>query len=558
MGPGPMDPPCITRVYTSSSRDRVRDAYSGLVGPILVCRRGALNDQLRQRQVDHEFFLMMSVTDENLSWYSDHNFQALTVDRSDEDFYNSNLMHSMNGYLYGNLPGLKMCLGDRVVWHVFSVGSERDLHTIYFHGQPLTQLDTHLSATYVLPGYFRTLLMKAENPGEWAAVCQTNDHYNAGAKALFSVSDCGLRRDYSIQFARGSQSRTFFLQAEEEMWDYAPSGMDKISGMNLSDPDHDGHIFTTAEGPYLGKVYKKVRYHQYTDQTFTTEIKRDASEEYLGILGPIIAAEAYDIITLVFRNQASRPYSVHAQGLFYKKNSEGTIYGAYRDGAVQPGETKIYEWSVPVDFAPAEGDSDCINQAYYSAVDPVRDTNSGLIGPLVICKPGILDKSGSRTDQTKPMVLLFEIIDEAQSWYVDDNIKLFGNNASKDDPDFGESCLMHTINGYIYSNNPVIEVPQYGLVDWHLMSLGNDVDIHSVHFHGNEIVMFETGKHTKDVTQLFPGIFETVRMNATLAGQWLLHCHVHDHLTAGMETTYLVTPPAAAPTVDPFGFIGSN
>lgn len=74
-------------------------------------------------------------------------------------------------------------------------------------------------------------------PGEWAAVCQTNDHYNAGAKALFSVSDCGLRRDYSIQFARGSQSRTFFLQAEEEMWDYAPSGMDKISGMNLSDPD---------------------------------------------------------------------------------------------------------------------------------------------------------------------------------------------------------------------------------------------------------------------------------------------------------------------------------
>ena len=67
------------------------------------------------------------------------------------------------------------------------------------------------------------------------------------------------------------------------------------------------------------------------------------------------------------------------QGLFYDKDSEGAVYVA-SDGAVQPGETKWYHWSVPADFAPAEGDPDCINQAYYSAVDPVKDTNSGLIG----------------------------------------------------------------------------------------------------------------------------------------------------------------------------------
>ena len=70
-----------------------------------------------------------------------------------------------NGYLYGNLPGLNMCLGDRVAWHVFSVGSEKDIHTVYFHGQPLTLMDTHRSSSFVLPGYFRTLLMKVQNPG---------------------------------------------------------------------------------------------------------------------------------------------------------------------------------------------------------------------------------------------------------------------------------------------------------------------------------------------------------------------------------------------------------
>ena len=75
----------------------------------------------------------------------------------------------MNGFLYGNMPGLDICVGDRVVWYVFSVGTSNEIHTIYFHGQPLTFLDTHRSASFVLPGHFRTLLMKAENPGKKSA-----------------------------------------------------------------------------------------------------------------------------------------------------------------------------------------------------------------------------------------------------------------------------------------------------------------------------------------------------------------------------------------------------
>ena len=48
-------------------------------------------------------------------------------------------MHSINGYVYGNLPGLEMCLGDRVAWHVFSLGTETDMHTLYFHGNVLVR-----------------------------------------------------------------------------------------------------------------------------------------------------------------------------------------------------------------------------------------------------------------------------------------------------------------------------------------------------------------------------------------------------------------------------------
>ena len=62
---------------------------------------------------------------------------------------------------------------------------------------------------------------------------------------------------------------------------------------------------------------------------------------------------------------------------------------------------------------------------------------------MLLCKPGALSESNTRQDVDKAFVLLFEVLDENESWYLDDNIQTFGNNASKDDPEFEESNLMH-------------------------------------------------------------------------------------------------------------------
>lgn len=62
---------------------------------------------------------------------------------------------------------------------------------------------------------------------------------------------------------------------------------------------------------------------------------------------------------------------------------------------VRPDTTYQYEWVVPKDGGPTEKDPDCITYMYYSAVDPIKDTNSGLVGPLLICKPKTL-KSGKQ------------------------------------------------------------------------------------------------------------------------------------------------------------------
>ena len=68
-------------------------------------------------------------------------------------------------------------------------------------------------------------------------VCRTNSDFEAGEKELFNVNQCGLKQDVTIEFPRGGVQRTYYIQAEEELWDYAPSGMDLIAGRSLSDPD---------------------------------------------------------------------------------------------------------------------------------------------------------------------------------------------------------------------------------------------------------------------------------------------------------------------------------
>ena len=47
----------------------------GLIGPLLVCKKGAL-DKGKQKNVDKEFVLMFTVSNENEAWYIRKNVEA--------------------------------------------------------------------------------------------------------------------------------------------------------------------------------------------------------------------------------------------------------------------------------------------------------------------------------------------------------------------------------------------------------------------------------------------------------------------------------------------------
>jgi len=100
---------------------------------------------------------------------------------------------------------------------------------------------------------------------------------------------------------------------------------------------------------------------------------------------------------------------------------------------------------------------------------------------------------------------------------------------------------MHAINGYIFGNLPGLTMKQGERVRWYLVGLGTEVDIHTPHWHG-ETVLHE-GRRT-DVINLMPATMTVADMRAENPGTWLYHCHVADHITAGMLALYTIEPKA--------------
>ncbi|KAF7464647.1 hypothetical protein GHT09_006339 [Marmota monax] len=319
------DPPCLTYVYFSAV-DAIKDTSSGLVGPLLVCKKGVLNADGTQKGIDKEFYLLLTVFDENLSRYLDENIQKFTwrpfsVDKEDKEFVKSNRMHAINGYMYGNQPGLSMCKKDRVSWHLIGMGTDTDMHGVYFQGNTIHLRGTHRDSLTLFPHV----------------------------------------------------STTVFMQ-----------------------PDH---------------------------------------------AGPMIHAEVGDTILIIFKNKASRPYSISAQGI------EDMDSGKRLDVPItKPGEVKTYRWNVPKRSGPGPSDPNCIPWVYYSTANFVKDTYSGLMGPLITCREGVLNEKGRRSDVDYEFALLFLVFNENESWYLDDNIKKYLNKDPRDvkhTDDFEESNKMH-------------------------------------------------------------------------------------------------------------------
>ncbi|MGH0143764.1 UNVERIFIED_CONTAM: hypothetical protein FKN15_054609 [Acipenser sinensis] len=373
-GPTLADPSCLTYTYYSHV-NVVKDFNSGLIGALLICRKGSLDDDGKQKLFNQEFVLLFGIFDENKSWYKEEGSES-----------QAQPLYSINGYVNGSLPA--------------------GMH-----------------------GY-----MKVQ-------VCE-------GIEAV--------KRKITIKERKMSQVWTYWIAAEDTTWDYAPA-MPEYIDREYKD------IYLEKGQNRIGRKYKKVVYVHYTDGSFTTKVEGRKRET--GILGPVIRAQIRDVVKVVFKNMATRPYSIYPQGLSISKNEEGANYP--KDGRVnqehevKPGETHTYTWIITEEDEPTENDPRCLTRIYHSAVDMTRDSYT---------KPGLINKNTA-------------------------------------------------INGLVYDSGEFLGFCHNEVVTWHVSSVGAQDDIQTAHFYGHT---FEHNKRDEDVLSLFPMSGETITMNMDNIGHWLL------------------------------------
>jgi len=344
------------------------------------------------------------------------------------------------------------------------------------------------------------------------------------------------------------QTRVYYIAADHVQWNYAPDGRNEITDAPF---DEVADVFVAPGADRIGSSYLKSLYQEYTDASFTTLKPRPAAWEHLGDLGPVIHAVVGDRVRIVFKNDLDRPVSIHMHGLLYDKASEGAPYAdgttadEQGDDAVPPGTTYTYDYTVPDRAGPGPMEGSSMMWMYHSHTDEVGDTYSGLIGPVIVTRAGMARSDGTPKDVDREIVSVFQVDDENQSLDMPANMAAAGiDPALADDEEFGESNLMHSINGYVYGNQPLGTTAGTGMtvdkgqrVRFYLMSMGTEVDLHTPHWHGNTVVA--NGMRT-DVVSLLPAQMVTADMTPDDPGIWLFHCHVNDHILAGMLTRYQV------------------
>lgn len=121
-----------------------------------------------------------------------------------------------------------------------------------------------------------------------------------------------------------------------------------------------------ASNESIGTVYDKALYRRYTGPDFT---ERTEQPDWLGFNGPILCGEvnamielvenlsslpecSYAVVQIMFIDRMDNFYaSMHSMGLFYTKESKGSIYyngteSNAEGNTVPPGGCVVYKWQV--------------------------------------------------------------------------------------------------------------------------------------------------------------------------------------------------------------------
>jgi len=442
-----------------------------------------------------------------------------------------------------------------------------------------------------------------------------------------SFQACAIRLDGQLPsptplgYEFSGNVRRYYVAAEEEEWDYAPTGWDNWLGVpfNIS-PRADFSGYNE-----YGTKWLKALYRGYTDSTFS---QRSEQPAFQGTQGPTIRSEVGDLIEIMFVNNLSENYAtMHSMGLAYNKAhgegadypnntspgvnvvlDESTAVPPVPQHGVEPGGCVVYKWMVPENAGPNNNEPARVH-SYHSYVALQQDSNAGLIGPQIVYAQGQMNHTMANY---REFPLLYMIYAEADSWLSgknkarltgsdisntkrqasndhgwqasnghgnhgdDGNNSNYNNNNNINDGtsstnasgvgsfdisntnnlwsgnytvwhpqlvnlkgagQWSEAPPFHTMNGYVFSNNPPFEMCVGDNVIWYVNAYG--AASHVFHMHGHGVTYHGFDRYA---VSLNDGVGKTLYMNASEPGLWQVICHVDNHQTKGMVSNYNVLP----------------
>jgi FtsP/CotA-like multicopper oxidase with cupredoxin domain len=269
----------------------------------------------------------------------------------------------------------------------------------------------------------------------------------------------------------------YWVAAVPRPWNIAPNDQDAINHTPVD--TLQSHISTT--------VY----------QRFSRNFGRRVSNESAGLAGPLIRAQVGDTIKVHFRNlDLENPHSMHFHAVQYAPGSDGSYIPGFsgKGGDVQPGDDFTYTLHAIRDSV---------------GVWPYHDHSPSMMESIDGGMSGVLSirRRGERLPDHENVVVL-----QAMNGFM-------------------------TIDGRAFvGNTPVFHARVGDLVQWDVITMGDD--FHTFHVHGHRWMSHGTPIDTETVG---PAESFRIRWREDAPGTWLYHCHVESHMMSGMIGIYRVS-----------------
>jgi len=282
-----------------------------------------------------------------------------------------------------------------------------------------------------------------------------------------------------------AKTRDFWVAAVPVTWNMVPNQHDAILGESYA--------------PAL-TVLPTVVYRRYSPHWRRPEFNGapGAGNQDL-IPGPLLRARVGDRIRVHFKNLDrffKRPHSMHFHGVHYRPSSDGAYVPGFsgRDGNVKPGRAWTYRLTAGADSA---------------GVWPYHDHSPSMHASIEGGMYGMLSILGRH--ERAPDVELEVVLTQMGQF--------------------------QTIDGRAFvGNTPVFTALVGQTVQWDVMAMGSEH--HTFHVHGHR--WLTPDGTPRDTQTVGPAETYRIRWREEAPGTWLYHCHVEDHMMAGMIGIYQV------------------